>query len=47
MRGFAHSRQLVSYLGLNPGEHSSGGHQRLGPISKQGNDALAAGGGRP
>jgi len=34
---FAHSRQVVSYLGLNPAEHSSGGRQRLGRISKQGN----------
>ena len=34
---FRHSAQLVSYLGLNPSEHSSGGHQRLGAISKQGN----------
>ena len=34
---FAHSKQLVSYLGLNPQEHSSGGKQRLGAISKQGN----------
>jgi transposase len=34
---FAHSRQVVSYLGLNPSEHSSGGRQRLGSISKQGN----------
>lgn len=34
---FAHSRQIVSYLGLNPAEHSSGGRQRLGSISKQGN----------
>jgi len=34
---FAHSRQVVSYLGLNPAEHSSGGRQRLGSISKQGN----------
>ncbi len=34
---FATSRQLVSYLGLNPREDSSGGHQRLGHISKQGN----------
>ena len=31
---FADSRKLVSYLGLNPSEHSSGGHQRLGHISK-------------
>ncbi|MGH9401456.1 MAG: IS110 family transposase [Terriglobia bacterium] len=37
---FPTSRHLVSYLGLNPGEHSSGGHQRLGPISKQGNEML-------
>ena len=37
---FAHSRALVSYLGLNPSEDSSGGHQRLGHISKQGNEML-------
>jgi len=37
---FAHSCALVSYLGLNPGEDSSGGHQRLGHISKQGNPML-------
>jgi transposase len=37
---FANSRKLVSYLGLNPREHSSGGHQRLGAISKQGNTML-------
>jgi transposase len=37
---FADSRKLVSYLGLNPSEHSSGGHQRLGHISKQGNQML-------
>src|SRR2546427_11262504 len=35
---FANSRKLVSYLGLNPGEDSSGGHQMLGQISKQGNE---------
>lgn len=34
---FARSKQVVSYLGLNPQEHSSGGRQRLGAISKQGN----------
>src|ERR1051325_10704689 len=34
---FAHSRQVVSYLGLNPSEHTSGGRQRMGAISKQGN----------
>jgi transposase len=37
---FANSRKLVSYLGLNPSEDSSGGHQRLGHISKQGNSTL-------
>jgi len=37
---FAHSGKLVSYLGLNPREHSSGGRQRLGAISKQGNPML-------
>jgi len=37
---FARSRQLVSYLGLNPREHSSGGKQKLGSISKQGNPML-------
>jgi transposase len=37
---FANSRKVVSYLGLNPSEHSSGGHQRLGHISKQGNEML-------
>jgi len=34
---FPNSRKVVSYLGLNPSEHSSGGRQRLGHISKQGN----------
>lgn len=37
---FPNSRKVVSYLGLNPSEHSSGGHQRLGHISKQGNEML-------
>ena len=37
---FPTSRKLVSYLGLNPSEDSSGGHQRLGHISKQGNEML-------
>lgn len=37
---FAGSRQVVSYLGLNPQEHSSGGKQRLGSISKQGNPMM-------
>jgi len=34
---FRGSKQVVSYLGLNPRESSSGGRQRLGGISKQGN----------
>ena len=34
---FRRSKQVVSYLGLNPRESSSGGRQRLGAISKQGN----------
>jgi len=37
---FARSRQLVSYLGLNPGEDSSGERRRLGGISKQGSPFL-------
>jgi transposase len=37
---FPRSKQLVSYLGLNPSEHSSGGRQKLGAISKQGNPML-------
>ena len=37
---FQRSKQLVSYLGLNPQEHSSGGRQKLGSISKQGNPML-------
>jgi len=37
---FQRSKQVVSYLGLNPREHSSGGRQRLGAISKQGNPMI-------
>jgi transposase len=37
---FANSKKLVSYLGLNPSEESSGGRQRLGAISKQGNTMM-------
>ena len=37
---FPHSRKLVSYWGLNPRKHSSGGRQRLGAISKQGNTLM-------
>jgi transposase len=37
---FAHSKQIASYLGLIPREESSGGRQKLGAISKQGNRML-------
>lgn len=37
---FQHSGQVASYVGLIPREHSSGGKQRLGAISKQGNRFL-------
>ena len=37
---FPNSRKVVSYFGLNPREHSSGGKQRLGAISKQGNSLM-------
>jgi transposase len=38
---FTTSNQLVSYVGLNPSEYSSGGgRQKLGHISKQGNRYL-------
>ena len=37
---FRHSKQVSSYLGLIPREHSSGGKQRLGSISKQGNSFM-------
>jgi transposase len=37
---FQRSKQVVSYLGLNPTEDSSGGRQRLGSISKQGNSMV-------
>lgn len=40
VRRFAHARQVASYLGLIPAEYSSGGKQRLGHISKQGNSFL-------
>jgi transposase len=45
---FRHSNQVASYVGLIPREHSSGGKQRLGAISKQGNrfPRPVAGGGR-
>jgi len=34
---FETSGQVASYLGLIPREHSSGGKQKLGAITKQGN----------
>ena len=37
---FQRSKQVVSYLGFNPSEESSGGRQRLGSISKQGNSMV-------
>jgi transposase len=37
---FASGRQVGSYFGLIPSEHSSGGRQRLGSISKQGSSFL-------
>jgi len=40
VKRFPTSKKLVSYLGLNPSEDSSGGRQRLGAISKQGNSMM-------
>ena len=37
---FARSKQVASYLGLIPREESSGGRQKLGAITKQGNRLL-------
>jgi transposase len=37
---FARGKQVASYLGLIPSEHSSSGKQRLGAISKQGNSFM-------
>ena len=37
---FRRAKQLDSYVGLVPSEHSSGGKQRLGHISKQGSSFL-------
>lgn len=37
---FPRGKKVASYLGLIPSEHSSGGRQRLGRISKQGNAFL-------
>ncbi len=37
---FPRGKQVASYLGLIPREHSSGGRQKLGSITKQGNRML-------
>src|SRR5208337_5295658 len=37
---FADSKALASYIGIIPREYSSGGRQRLGGVSKQGNPLL-------
>jgi transposase len=40
VKRFPRGKQVASYLGLIPREYSSGGQQRLGSISKQGNRFL-------
>lgn len=40
VKRFGCGKQVASYLGLIPREHSSGGRQRLGHISKQGNSYM-------
>jgi transposase len=37
LRRFANPKQLMAWLGLVPGEHSSGGRTRRGGITKTGN----------
>src|SRR6202167_5188144 len=37
---FADSKELASYVGMIPRENSSGGRQRLGGLTKQGNPLL-------
>ena len=37
---FADSKELASYVGMIPGEYSSGKRQRLGGLTKQGNPLL-------
>jgi len=39
-RQFTHGRQLAAWLGLTPTQHSSGGKQRLGEISRRGDSYL-------
>jgi transposase len=40
MRHFSNEKQLFSFTGLTPSEHSSGEHKRLGHISRQGRSVL-------
>lgn len=42
VRRFRRGKQVASYLGLIPREHSSAGRQKLGAITKQGNRMLRA-----
>jgi transposase len=37
---FAHGKAVASYIGMIPGEYSSGPRQRFGQLSKQGNTLL-------
>ena len=37
---FADGKALASYVGMIPSEHASGGRQRLGALSEQGNALL-------
>ena len=39
-QGFADGKALASYVGLIPREYSSGAHQRLGALTKQGSPFL-------
>jgi len=39
-RRFANSKAVASYIGMIPQENSSGGRQRFGKLSKQGNALL-------
>ena len=39
-RRFAEGKAVASYVGMIPGEYSSGGRQRLGAMTKQGNALL-------
>ena len=39
-QNFASARHFAAWLGLTPKEHSTGGKQRLGKISKAGNERL-------